>query len=475
MPQPQDPKLTSQASWFQSGRRRHHRHHRRKHKHFWRTVVQFVMPGIVIVLAAATGWVLLKVFIFDKRPKPKPSSPAADVSTEPATPLAAEADLEAAAPGAGHTARSPRTGTDLAEAALLDPSEVVRGYSNRVQREAESGSVAAPGVDPQRAGSGGTADLLANHGEVLQKLADRKAADAQGAGTATPPSDPIADPVTGDQAAIEAKFKEAAKAMESAPPAAAYPPATAPSAEPPKRDIEAERAALQYRAKRYLAQGDVIGAEGVARQAIRDHPDWAPGHNILGELFARQGRWDGAVSEFALAIQFDPNNGEYYNNLGLIQSQLGMNETAEANLARASKLDPLNPTILMNCGWHFRKVKRYDEALKYYETALAVDPNHGQAKSKLIQTMIDLGLLDRVRPLIEKELEAHPNGLQPRLMMAFLECRLGNIDGTIAWLRKAEQFTTRAELRQVLEKVNDFDSIKDTPQYRDYLAGLVAP
>ncbi|MDE1147309.1 MAG: tetratricopeptide repeat protein [Azospirillaceae bacterium] len=59
--------------------------------------------------------------------------------------------------------------------------------------------------------------------------------------------------------------------------------------------------------KHAVDTGDLTGAEGMLRQAIRDHGDSARAHYELGEVLGMEGRHQDAVGELELARKIDPS------------------------------------------------------------------------------------------------------------------------------------------------------------------------
>jgi len=58
------------------------------------------------------------------------------------------------------------------------------------------------------------------------------------------------------------------------------------------------------------------------------------------------------------------------------------------------------------------------------------------------------------------------------MMMAVTYARQGEVEQAIDWLRKAEVLTSREGMRNMLQKINDFDGIKNTPEYQAYFESL---
>jgi beta-lactamase regulating signal transducer with metallopeptidase domain/Tfp pilus assembly protein PilF len=125
---------------------------------------------------------------------------------------------------------------------------------------------------------------------------------------------------------------------------------------------------------------------------------------------------------FEKAIEKDPTNANAWNGLGWAQQNLGKKENARYSFEKCLELEPMQAAALNGLGWiaksdgqtdkaieywkkavtaskgqataslsglteTYMELEQYDEAIKYYEMWLKVEPNNEQAKEGLQQAM----------------------------------------------------------------------------------------
>jgi len=102
----------------------------------------------------------------------------------------------------------------------------------------------------------------------------------------------------------------------------------------------------------------------------------------LGRALSAEGQRERAVEAYLAALEIDPGFSEALVNLGILYGQMGagFEEDALRCLTRASELSPDSARSHYNLGVALCKRKtRLDEAIRAFETAIAVDPNHQNA------------------------------------------------------------------------------------------------
>jgi type IV pilus assembly protein PilF len=97
----------------------------------------------------------------------------------------------------------------------------------------------------------------------------------------------------------------------------------------------------------------------------------------LAVLYFQDAKYNIALDEVKQAILTDPNWFEPYGMRGLINLQTGDYAAAEASFQKALSLNPQSSDTKHNYGFLLCKMKRPDEAMKMFASALA-DPGYGQ-------------------------------------------------------------------------------------------------
>ena len=117
-------------------------------------------------------------------------------------------------------------------------------------------------------------------------------------------------------------------------------------------------------------------AQGAVDRALELAPDVPEVHLALG-LYHSWGNkeYDRALEEFSLAEREMPNNADLYASIGFVRRRQGIWEDALQNLQRAFELDPLRAEISWEIGMTYMLLRRYPEALSYFEQSIALAPN----------------------------------------------------------------------------------------------------
>lgn len=91
---------------------------------------------------------------------------------------------------------------------------------------------------------------------------------------------------------------------------------------------------------------------------------------LAAGYFAR-GQYDTALDEIRQALASKPDMASAFNLRGLVYAALGNNELAEESFARAQTLDPNDGDTLHNRGWFYCQNRRYADAVRLFDAALA--------------------------------------------------------------------------------------------------------
>lgn len=128
------------------------------------------------------------------------------------------------------------------------------------------------------------------------------------------------------------------------------------------------------------SQADMVtpSDETDARRRARSHLELASG-------YFEQGRTEVALDEDKQALAIDPSFAEAYDLRGLILMNLNENRNAEEAFRRALSLNPRDGNPNHNLGWLLCQEKRYDEAQRAFDAAMANPIYVGRAKTLLAQ------------------------------------------------------------------------------------------
>jgi len=90
-----------------------------------------------------------------------------------------------------------------------------------------------------------------------------------------------------------------------------------------------------------------------------------------------------ALDQVKQALQAKPNNPAAYGLRGLIYAALGENEKADESFQRAMQLAPHDADLVHNYGWTLCQQRRYDDANKEFNLAIA-EPSYRQVPRTML-------------------------------------------------------------------------------------------
>jgi tetratricopeptide (TPR) repeat protein len=142
--------------------------------------------------------------------------------------------------------------------------------------------------------------------------------------------------------------------------------------------------------RNYLSYGSVYFQRGYMEQAaasfriaLRDDPSSAEAAYGLGSVYLDQQKTAEARERFELALTlratYPDTLANSWNNLGLLAAREAHPDEAIKSFQKALQLSPDHSIALINLGSAYRQTKRWDDARKIYEHALAVNPNNAEA------------------------------------------------------------------------------------------------
>lgn len=183
--------------------------------------------------------------------------------------------------------------------------------------------------------------------------------------------------------------------------------------------------ANQYLYQIQIELKDTIAAVATLERCITEYPEDSWFMQNMINLYINSGQEEKAVEYLDLAIQREPNVGQYYNSKGSILALIGRFEEAFVAFEKALQLEPNNAnfyttyggayinkgnklnedaTYLDNEAYQAAKVDidaAYTEALKYYEKAYELDPENYETKRDLRSLYYRLGMNDKYEALAD--------------------------------------------------------------------------
>lgn len=137
-------------------------------------------------------------------------------------------------------------------------------------------------------------------------------------------------------------------------------------------------------------------------------------------------KYDEAIVVLEQLVKLEERLAAPYLNLGMAYSRKGELKTAEEQLLKAIKLVPQDSGANNELGILYRKMGRFEEARKAYETVLAHDKQHLPARKNLgILCEIYLRDLQCALEHFESYLQYVPDDKEIGIWIASLKNRIG--------------------------------------------------
>ncbi len=131
--------------------------------------------------------------------------------------------------------------------------------------------------------------------------------------------------------------------------------------------------AYQVRAERAVQSKNFREAEGEYAEAIRLKPFTGGVHLALGDLYASEGKWSLAITQYRAEAQLRPQDVDALYRLGAALLQQGQAGEALAIFADADRLRPNTPEILLEMGNAAAVAKDDSGAQTYWLKVLTID------------------------------------------------------------------------------------------------------
>ena len=180
---------------------------------------------------------------------------------------------------------------------------------------------------------------------------------------------------------------------------------------------------LLIEAHHALITDNVTRSEELTRNVVVMHPGDVWARLTLGTLFYATHRNEEAITEFENTLSIQPGCPPALNLLGYANMALGRHEAAEAAFKRYIEAVPQEPNPYDSYAEFLMKLGRFDESIRMYEKALALDRNFHSATVGIANDLI---------------LQGHPAAARLRFQTLYENA------GTTEWKRTALSGLIRA-------------------------------
>jgi tetratricopeptide (TPR) repeat protein len=172
-------------------------------------------------------------------------------------------------------------------------------------------------------------------------------------------------------------------------------------AKAPGADLVAEGDALKDK-------GDKAGAIAKYEQAAQLNPNFYRLYGDIGELYLGMDQKDKAMENFKKFLEKEPDNATVKIVAAQTLLQMGNAEEAKKMLTGLDLTKVTNASALYNLGGAFYNIKDTQEAIRYWEAAITVDPSLVDAHFQLGLAYYSMKQNDKAKVELNKVMELAP-------------------------------------------------------------------
>jgi tetratricopeptide (TPR) repeat protein len=192
----------------------------------------------------------------------------------------------------------------------------------------------------------------------------------------------------------------------------------------------------------FMFTNSINQSYGVAPQTARQNANLPEGHPDLGGQTAGQPQ-GGAIPEVQAAIEKargEPDNFDAQMKAAELFYQIQRFEGAIEFLAKANKLKPTDYGVIVQLGNANFDANKYEDAEKWYTSALAVKSDDVNVRTDLGLTFVfrDPPNYERAIQEFKRSLEKDPNHIQTLQNLTVAYTRKGDLTNAKATLAKLE-------------------------------------
>jgi hypothetical protein len=155
------------------------------------------------------------------------------------------------------------------------------------------------------------------------------------------------------------------------------------------------RAELMKIAHEYEQAKRLDDAARLLRHILNSDTTYAPALHLMGVVAYRRGDKARALALMEKALEYGIDTPLYYRNIGELYRVEGRHAEAAAAARKSVALNPGDATALMNCAIILADQKLTDEAIAYFEQALAIRPDLPAAHFGLAEALLSQGKFTR--------------------------------------------------------------------------------
>jgi tetratricopeptide (TPR) repeat protein len=155
-------------------------------------------------------------------------------------------------------------------------------------------------------------------------------------------------------------------------------------------------------------------SEVLALDVIKNYPDAAHAHSMLGSLYAERGLIDQAIAEDTKALELNPYHPQALHILAVMSTLRGLHDEAEALYRQAIGAGRDTMRTHYNLAMIYKQKGRLKEAVSELKWALRMSPQEVRIYNELGSIYTSLGQLEEARAAFKKALGIDSNNRRAR-------------------------------------------------------------
>jgi tetratricopeptide (TPR) repeat protein len=210
----------------------------------------------------------------------------------------------------------------------------------------------------------------------------------------------------------------------------------------------------------YADQGRIYEAIEEVKSALMLRPDYADAHYNLGTIYAGMGRFDEAIQEYQEALRLNTRYAAAHFGIGIIYEKMGRIDGAMQEYRNALRISPNYSIAYHRLGNIYYQQGRFDEAKTNYLNALQINPNNPDFHNSLANTYYKLGIFDEAIDGYKKAIRLDPLDHGYYYNLGNVYDAQGRLDDAVVEYRKALRLrpdfaTARISLEIALKRIQD--------------------
>ena len=190
-------------------------------------------------------------------------------------------------------------------------------------------------------------------------------------------------------------------------------------------------------ARDLLRSGLLTKSDASLRTYLKEHPDSADAHFLLGYVLFREQKAQDSLAEFTAGAKFRRPKADELKTVGSDYVLLGDFSDADKWFSVVSEESPEDADIWYLLGRTKYNEGRYDEAVSSFERALALRPKYVEAENNLGLSWHELNKTAQAKEAFQAAIDWQgplPSDAQPYLNLGVLLMEQGDLDKALPYL-----------------------------------------